>query len=138
MKTPEEIITLIEGMIVKYLCKGPDKVTRLSVINSLQNGGLDLETQIKALRLSWIARVLDERVGPWKSYFVFYLKKYGRMFLLKCNYDVKDLNLNLNDFYRRLLIWWADFRNASSDINYAHYVIWNNKDKIIDNKPFFY
>ena len=40
-------------MIDKFLCKGQDKVTRLSVINSLQNGGLNLtnlETQIKGLK----------------------------------------------------------------------------------------
>ena len=121
--------------------KGPDKVTRLSVINSLKNGGLnltDLETQIKALRLSWIPRVFDERVGPWKSYLAFHLKKYGGSLLLKCDYDVRDLNLRLNGFYQQLLSWWADFRNAFSDINYAQYVIWNNKDIRVDNKPIFY
>ena len=31
-----------------------------------------------------------------------------------------------------------DFRNAFSDINYAHYVIWNNKEIRIDNKSIFY
>ena len=39
-------------------------MTRLSVINALKNGRLnltDLETQIKAIRLSWISRILDER-----------------------------------------------------------------------------
>ena len=69
----------MERMIYKFLRKGPEKVTRLSVINSLQNGGLnltDLETQIKVLRLYWIPRVLDERAGPWQLYFVLYLKKY--------------------------------------------------------------
>ena len=73
----------------------------ISVINLLKNGGLnltDLETQIKALRVSWIPQVLDERVGPWKSYFEFHLKKYGGSLLLKCDYDihVRDLNLRLN------------------------------------------
>jgi len=28
---------------------------------------MDLETQIKALRLFWISGVRDERLGPWKS-----------------------------------------------------------------------
>ena len=141
LETPQEIIKQMERMLYKFLWKGPDKVTRLSVINSLKNGGLnltDLETQIKALRLSWIPRVLDERVGPWKSYFVFHLEKYGGSLLLKCNYDVRDLNLRLNSFYQQLLSWWADFRNAFADINYAQYVIWNNKDIRIDNKPIFY
>ena len=141
LETPQEITKQMERMLYKFLWKGPDKVTRLSVINSLKNGGLnltDLETQIKALRLSWIPRVLDERVGPWKSYFEFHLKKYGGSLLLKCDYDVRDLNLRLNGFYQQLLSWWADFRNAFSDINYSQYVIWNNKDIRIDNKPIFY
>ena len=41
-------------MIYKFLWNGPDKVTRSSVINSLEHGGLnltDIEKQIKALRL---------------------------------------------------------------------------------------
>ena len=53
-------------MIFKFLCKGPDKVTRLSVINTLENGGLnltDFEVHIEALRSSWIPRLLDEREG---------------------------------------------------------------------------
>ena len=131
LETPQEIISQIERMLYKFLWKGPDEVTRLSVINSLKNGGLnltDLETQIKALRLSWIPRVLDERLVPWKSYFEFHLKKYGGSLLLKYDYDVRDLNFRLNGFYQQLLSWWADFRNAFSDINYVQYVIWNNKD----------
>ena len=94
LETPEEIIKQMERMIDNFLCKRPDKVTRPSVINSLQNGGLNLtilKTQIKALRLSWVPRVLDERVGPWISNFVFYLKKYGGNLLLKCNCDVRIL-----------------------------------------------
>ena len=97
----------MERLLYNFLWKGPDKLTRLSVITSLKNGGLnltDLETQIKALRLSWIPRVLDERVGPWKSYFEFHSKKYGGSLLLKCDYDVRDLNLRLNGFYQLLLI----------------------------------
>ena len=42
-----------------------------------------------------------------------------RTLLLKCNYDVRDLNLSLNGFNQQLLEWWADFRNAFSDIYYA-------------------
>ena len=39
IQTPMEII---QRMIFNLLWKGPDKVTRNSVINSVQNGGLDL------------------------------------------------------------------------------------------------
>ena len=51
------------------------------VINTLKHGGFNLtdtEKQIKALRLSWIPRVLDERKGTWKSYFNFIDTKAGQ------------------------------------------------------------
>ena len=70
--------------------------------------------------------------------FCILFEKKGGTLLLKCNYDVKDLNLYLNGFYQELLIWWADFRNAFSDIKYVHYVIWNNKDLRNGNKPILY
>ena len=137
-----ETIKRMERMIFKFLWKGPDKVTRNSVINSIKNGGLnliDIETQIKALRLSWIPRILDSaKKGPWKSYFNHYLKPYGGTFLLKCNYEFKDLTTLLNGFYSDLLLCWEEFRNTFSDINYAQRIIWNNKDIRIDNRSVFY
>ena len=107
----------------------PEKVTRHSFINYVSSGGLNftvLETQIKALRLSWIPRILDEREGPWKCYFKFCLKKYGGAFFLKCDYDIGDFNIEVNCFYSELLVCWAEFRNTFSDTNNSRYVIWNN------------
>ena len=106
IETPPEIIKQMEKMIYNFLWKGPDKVTRLSVINTLQNGGLnltDLELHIKALRLSWIPRLLDETEGPWISYLKYNLKKYGGCFLFRCNYDVNNIDLSLTKFYLQLL-----------------------------------
>ena len=141
IETPTDVIKRMERMIFQFLWKGPDKVTRLSVINSVENGGLnltDLETQIKSIRLSWVPRILDRsREGPWKSYFKHFLKRYGGTFLLKCNYEFKDLNVSLNGFYSELLLWWEEFRNTFADINYAQKIIWNNKDIRIDNKSVF-
>ena len=39
IQTPMEIIKRMERMFFKFLWKGPDKVTRHSVINSVKNGG---------------------------------------------------------------------------------------------------
>ena len=53
IETPPEIIKQMEEIIFKFLWKGPDKVTSLSVINTLENGGLnvrDFEIHIKVLR----------------------------------------------------------------------------------------
>ena len=54
IETPYDILRRMERMIYKFLWKGPDRVTRNLVINTLEQGGLnltDIETQIKALRL---------------------------------------------------------------------------------------
>ena len=41
IEAPPEIIKQMEKMIYKFLRKGPDKVTGLSVINTVENGGLN-------------------------------------------------------------------------------------------------
>ena len=116
IQTPMEIMKRMERMIFKFLWRGPDKVTRNSVINSVENSGvnlMDIETQIKALKLAWIPRILDSnKKGPWKSYFNYYLKLYGETLLLKCNYELKDLTPSLSGFYSDLLLWWEEFENG--------------------------
>ena len=105
LETPQDKLILFERMINKFLWQGPVKVTRVSVINSLTNGGLnltDLETHIKALGYLGIHAFRDEREVPWESYFRFHLKSYGGFFILKRNYDVKYLNLRLSGFYSQL------------------------------------
>ena len=42
IETPFDILRRMERMIYKFLWKGPDKVTRNSVINTLEQGGLNL------------------------------------------------------------------------------------------------
>ena len=93
---------------------------------------------IKALRLSWIPRLSDEREGPWISYLKYNLKRYGGCFLFRSNYDANDLDLSISYFYIELLRWLAEFRTTFSDVNYSQNVIWNNKDIRINSKPDFY
>ena len=71
----------------KLVWKGPDKVTRLSVMNTLENGGLnvtDFETHIKALTLFRISRLLDEMEGPWISYLKYTLGNPNRLLQHAC------------------------------------------------------
>ena len=80
IETPPEMIKQMEKMIYKFLWKGPD-----NTLNTLKNGGLnftDLELHVKALRLSWISRLLDEKEWPWISYLKYNLKNTEDVFCL--------------------------------------------------------
>ena len=48
-------------------------------------------------------RLLDEKEALWISYLKYNLKKYGGCFLLRCNYDVNDLDSSLRKFYYSFL-----------------------------------
>ena len=69
-----------------------DKVTRVSVINEYEEGGLkmiDLDSMIKSLRLAWLKRIFNGNNGTWKSYLQYLLEPMGGCFFLNCNYDKK-------------------------------------------------
>ena len=49
LPTPKEIVNKLNQLLFKFLCNGTDKVTRVSVINDYEKGGLtmiDLESMI--------------------------------------------------------------------------------------------
>ena len=76
-ESPHDASRRMEQRIYKFLWKCPAKVISNSVINTLEYGGsnlTELQMQIKALRLSWTARILDERKGTLKSCFNFLLR----------------------------------------------------------------
>lgn len=62
----------------------------------------------------------------------------GRVFFLKCNYDIEKSKLKLSQFYTELLRFWSDFRNSNSELDQSKEVIWNNRNVCIDNKPIFH
>ena len=96
-----------------FLWNGKDKVIRRSTYAPYDSGGLkmiDYETIVKALRLSWLKRIVDvECCGFWKHYLNSLLSNNGRLFFLECNYDVKQTNV-LPIFCHELLSWWAELR----------------------------
>ena len=50
----------LNQLLFKFLWNGVDKVTRVSVINDYEKGGLkmiDLESVVKSLRLAWLKRL---------------------------------------------------------------------------------
>ena len=70
LPTPTYIIKEVNRLL--FLWKGVDKVTRLSTINDYREEGLrmiDIDSQIKALRLGWMKRIFTPSNGTWNRIF---------------------------------------------------------------------
>ena len=79
-------------MIFRFLWKGNDRVTRCSTYAPYDQGGLkllDYDGIFKALRPSWLKRIVDpDYFGFWRSYLDHLLVNKGGLFLIQCNYDI--------------------------------------------------
>ena len=79
--TPYEVIREFNSLIFRFLRNGNDKVIRLSPYAPYDHGGLkmlDYDNMVKALRLSWLRRIVDpDYVGLWNSNLNHLLVKEG-------------------------------------------------------------
>ena len=59
------------------------------------------------------------------------------LFLFHYNYDIKEIHIS-SKFYSELLQWWSEFRSVFDSRRECQYILWNNKEIRVDNKPVFY
>ena len=140
LPTPKEIVNKLNQLLFKFLWKGTDKVTRVSVINDYEKGGLkmiDLESMVKSLRLAWLKRLFNDSNATWKTYLLHLLEPVGGLFFLNCNYEVSDYTIS-SQFCHELLLWWSEFRESFASEGDWKNIVWNNKEIRIDNKPVYY
>ena len=128
------------SLVFNFLWNRKDKVTRRSTYAPYNSGGLkmiDHENVIKALRLSWLKRIMDVECSRfWKLYLDYLLSKQGGLFILKCNYDVNQMNIP-STFYYELLSWWSDLRESADPDRGYKFILWNNKEILIEDKTVF-
>lgn len=141
LPVPVKFVANLKKVIFNFLWNGPDKVTRLAVINKTNFGGLklvDINEFVKAIRLAWISRIFNKNTGFWKAFLKHALKGQGGFFFLECNYDIKEYEIK-TQFYRELLQWWSEFRETFSNKPLtADQIIWNNKNIKVNKKTVFY
>ena len=107
LPTPTELVKDLNRLLFKFPWKGTDKVTQASTINDFEHGSLrmiDIDSMIVSLRLAWLKRIFSENGEPWKSYLCYLLERFGGLFFINCNYDLKDYP-NVSQFYYELLSW---------------------------------
>ena len=78
-------------------------IKRLVLFRLLSKGGLNFRcfrTTVKALRLSWISRLLSNSNDNWTAIPYHHFEKYGGLlFLLNCNYSTEKLDKKVPLFY---------------------------------------
>ena len=78
---PEEVIKRAEEKLFSYLWQiKKDKIKRTLLYQTPCRGGLNFPnvgTTVKALRLSWIGRLLSESNDAWKAIPNAYFNRYG-------------------------------------------------------------
>ena len=117
------------------------------MISDYAKGGIRAPSQIdvmaKSLNLAWISRLLHEGQTykeSWKVIPSHLLEKFGGLnFLLRCNYDKKFLaRINLPQFYKSILQNFLELKISYKDSLYEEFVLFNNKDILLDGSTIFY
>ena len=98
----------------------------------------NIEAMIKALRLAWIPRLIQNNHPSWKSIPDHLFKKYGGLlFLLSCNYHVNDFE-DIPSFYKDILLYFYELKNLYGCQQGRNTILFNNRNIRIDGKTFFW
>ena len=143
LEAPRSELEKVNKLIFKFFWKNkPDRIKREVLYQNIDKGGIKLPNIFlinKALRLSWISRLVADRPGNWKKIPQHFLDKSGGIeFLIKCNYDDKSLDKQIPAFYRNMLLYFKELKCLYDKENIEKYVLFNNKLILIDKKPVFW
>ena len=143
LSVPETAIQQTQSKLFAFLWKNKrDKIKRQVLFCPLSKGGLSFpcfRTLIKALRLSWISRLLNNTHDTWTAIPNYYSNKHGGLlFLLNCNYSVEKLDRKIPLFYWEHLDHFQELRSSYEDTLKREFILWNNKDITIENKSVFW
>ena len=145
--TPSEIVSSATTSLFDFIwCKKPDKIKRQVMYQDYVDGGLrvpNMEVMPKSLKLAWISRFLSTDVlskkENWKAIPYHFFREYGGLnFLLRCNYDKKFFNpIDLPPFYQQILWYFLEFKTLYENDIGQEMILFNNKEILVGNRPFF-
>ena len=75
------------------------------MIQKTIDGGLnmpDMRLMCKAIKLMGVKRLLNEELRQWKVIPLYYLEKTGGKLIFECNYDLKLLDIELQQHLNNL------------------------------------
>ena len=139
---PPQVITEVKGLITDFLWDGkPAKIAYNVMIQSIKNGGMnlvDFESKVKALKVSFIKRLLNNSPGKWKNMANHFYNTRDLEFYFKCN---RNENPRIeHKFYYDVHNHWFELQRVKEIDSFivSNQVIWNNRYITIENKPFIW
>ena len=142
---PNFVIKELKKIQNEFLWNGKRaKIKHETLSNSFETGGLqsvDIEVKIKALQLSWINRLFDQKEHQWKIIPRFLLQKnYGEVNVFYPHFAPSKESLkSLPIFYQNIFTSWRSCSSSPiSPVGILNQRIWHNFYLKIENKPFFF
>jgi hypothetical protein len=141
---PKWAITKYNTIINNFIWDNkPPKIKYTTLIAPIAQGGLnlqDLETKIKANKITWIKHLLDKNINkPWKDYLQVKVKDPLHKIPLYNKKEYKYTHLNQH-FYTEMLSTWAmiNYREPETISEILRQPIWDNDLLRIGNKTVVY
>ena len=108
-------------------------------MNTFHNGTCFIRDQTNHVSAQY-EHSLSESSDVWKAIPNAYFSKYGGLpFLLKCNYNTKELDNNIPLFYLELLDYFSELRDQYKDDCFkGDFIIWNNKHITIEGESLYW
>jgi len=143
---PPSLLRSYRKSTERFIWNSLPKVKRVTTTASISDGGLkiiDIDFYIRSLRLAWLGRLVSDTPHyGWRAYFISLLEPFGGQLLLACDFDARFLPADLPTYYRQLLVEWFSLPRRPGPVVTANdvftSVVWNNKNILIDKKPFYF
>ena len=132
----------MKEIITNFLWDGkPPKIAYNVMIQGIKIGVMnlvDFENKVKALKVSFIKRLLDDNPGKWKKLANHCCKTQDLDFFFKCNH--KENSKIEHRFYMEVHNHWSELKRVKEidSLLVSNQVIWNNRYITIENKPYMW
>ena len=113
-----------------------EKVKRETMCSNYEDGGLnmiDISKMQDSFLLSWADKLMKEDDEPWKVFPLAFYNPIGGLSIFQSNVTgkkLRGLSLICNDFWKRVLITWLDYKNEEYVIDFS---CLNINDPIFNN-----
>ena len=127
---PKRVIKEVNSIIFEFLWNSKQpKVANNVMIQKIEDGGLkmmDFESKLKALKISWVNRLIDHHAN-WQLAPKRFYNTHDLNFFFSSKPKIRNNN-SIPLFYREILTYWSELHNVepTSGLQVRSEIIWNN------------